>query len=45
MNDPSGKNEDNDKVHNITKYWPHPTVNAGDMAVGALLLEMKLIVD
>ena len=41
MNDPSGKNKDNDEVHNITKYWPHPMVNAADMAVGALLLVVR----
>ena len=41
MNDPFGQDEDNDEVHNITKYWPHPTVNVGDMAVGALVLVVK----
>ena len=25
----------------MTKYWPHPTVNAGDMAVGALVLVVR----
>jgi hypothetical protein len=38
MDDLYGQNEDNDEVHNIPKSWPHPTVDAGDMAVGAPLL-------
>ena len=35
MDDPSGRNEENDEVHNIPKSWPHPTVDSGDMAVRA----------
>ena len=35
LDDPSGQNEDNDEVHNILKSWPDPTVESGEMAVGA----------
>ena len=34
IDDPSSQNVDNGEVHNITKSWPDPMMDASDMAVG-----------